>query len=180
MEKKILAGWCPECGKITVVPDCGEEATCGCGHALLHPIVCDGFKESAAAIELLEGIVDTAYGSDGGDEEDEMDYIRELFCDGVAEDGCDNCPLCGYWCPFGGCRETGEAHEVKRFVVVPEPFPLTADGRTWEEAKENLMDGFKQAVLEGFKDAVEGGIGFTVIPLADGVNAAKAVKGGMR
>lgn len=112
--------------------------------------------------------------------EDEMDYIRELFCDGVAEDGCDNCPLCGYWCPFGGCRETGEAHEVKRFVVVPEPFPLTADGRTWEEAKENLMDGFKQAVLEGFKDAVEGGIGFTVIPLADGVNAAKAVKGGMR
>ena len=75
MEKKILAGWCPECGKITVVPDCGEEATCGCGHALLHPIVCDGFKEAAAAIELLEGIVDTAYGSDGGDEEDDTEPV---------------------------------------------------------------------------------------------------------
>ena len=58
---KYLVGWCPDCGRVSVIRG-DDEPTCGCGHELLSLTGCADLDEVAHAIHVIEGIRDAALG----------------------------------------------------------------------------------------------------------------------
>ena len=56
-----LVGWCPDCGRVSVLRG-DDEPTCGCGHELLSLTGCADLDEVSHAIHVIEGIRDAALG----------------------------------------------------------------------------------------------------------------------
>lgn len=198
---KYLVGWCPDCGKVAVVPVGEAEARCGCGHDLLYKTACADAGDVSAAVREIEGKTSGAFDSrplysvsleeeaaaakataralaeDTGD--DPFDAMSDLLCMMLGGD-CSTCPL------GGDGEEDAEEDELGRgdvrefmFMVVPSPYPIWARGETYEDALETLREHGGKFALAGFKAAMDDGdIEFTAIPVdGEGVPFKVAKRG---
>lgn len=195
---KYLVGWCPECGKITVVPGGEAESRCGCGHSLLYKTACADAGDVSAAVREIEGKTEGAFESrpqhpsldemaeeakeaaralaeEDGD--DPFDAMGDLLCMMLGGD-CSTCPLGGDGEEEAEEDELGRG-DVREFMVVPSPYPIWARGETYEDALEALREHGGKFALAGFKAAMDDGdIEFTVIPVdGEGVPFKVAKRG---
>lgn len=190
---KYLVGWCPECGKVTVVPVGEAEPRCGCGHGLLYKIACADAGDVSAAVREIEGKTEGAFESRPQQPSlDEMAEAAKASARALSEEDGDTpldavgdllCMMFGgdcSTCPLGDDEEDVEEGE-HGFAVIPSPYRIWARGETYGEAVADMREHIGEYALAGFMAAMKSGdLNFTVIPVdgdADG-SFFKAAKHG--
>lgn len=179
---KYLVGWCPNCGKVSVVTVGEGEEVCGCGHDLLYKTLCRDAEEVSDAVRRIEGKTEGAFESRPlcsvsfeeevedakkaaqalADGDDPFDAMCGLLC--MLFDGdCAACPMC----------DDGDDEDSLEFAVIPSPYRIWARGETYGEAVADMREHIGEYALAGFTAAMKGGdLSFTVIPVDGDADAS--------
>lgn len=179
---RYLVGWCPDCGRITVI-DAEGDAACGCGHELLSCTLCKNMDDVVRAVPLIEDIMGAAlksYGYPNGEEDEAgdggvLDDVEELFFSllrDLLRDTGEEEQSVSLKDEAEAMREAARAQDkatrgdLHRFMVAPSPFPVWVRGTDAEDALKALHRDFRRYVEAGFAAALdEDEVALTVIPL---------------